>query len=58
MVKNEKNEKKNFLCNFNDQFKQIFFVGGVIFTENSKKVRLGRRGRSTLSEGLEVPLSR
>ena len=47
MVKNAK--KKNFLCTFNDQFKQIFFIGGVIFT---KKNRLTRR-----SEGLEVPLS-
>ena len=49
-----KNEKKIFLCTFNDQFKQIFFVGGVIFTE---KIRLGNRGRSTLSEDLEVSLS-
>jgi hypothetical protein len=28
MVKNAKKEKKIFLCAFNDQFKQIFFVGG------------------------------
>ena len=28
VVKNAKKEKKNFLCAFNDQFKQIFFVGG------------------------------
>jgi len=27
-AKNAKIEKKNFLCDFNDQFKQIFFVGG------------------------------
>jgi hypothetical protein len=54
VVKNEKNKKTIFLCTFNDQFKQIFFVGGVIFTE---KIRLGNRGKSTLSEGLESPLS-
>ena len=29
--------QKNFLCTFNDQFKQIFFVGGVIFNEKTKK---------------------
>ena len=34
-----KNEKKKFLCTFNDQFKKIFFDGGVIFTE---KIRLTR----------------
>ena len=28
VIKNAKKEKKNFLCAFNDQFKQIFFVGG------------------------------
>jgi hypothetical protein len=28
VVKNAKIEKKNFFCAFNDQFKQIFFVGG------------------------------
>jgi hypothetical protein len=28
VVKNAKKEKKKFLCAFNDQFKQIFFVGG------------------------------
>ena len=28
VVKNAKKEKKIFLCAFNDQFKQIFFVGG------------------------------
>jgi len=37
-----KNAKKNFLCTFNDQFEQIFFVGGVIFTEKIKKIRLTR----------------
>ena len=26
--KMQKRNKKNFLCAFNDQFKQIFFVGG------------------------------
>ena len=38
VVKNEKNEKKNFLCSYNDQFKQIFFVGGVIFNEKNQKI--------------------
>jgi hypothetical protein len=28
VVKNAKIEKKIFLCAFNDQFKQIFLVGG------------------------------
>jgi len=27
VVKNAKKGKKNFFCAFNDQFKQIFFVG-------------------------------
>ena len=29
--------QKNFLCTFNDQFKQFFFVGGVIYIEKIKK---------------------
>ena len=33
----QKTKKENFLCTFNDQFKQIFFVGGVIFTDKIKK---------------------
>ena len=35
-------KKKSFICTSNDQFKQIFFVGEVIFTEKIKKIRLTR----------------
>jgi len=31
-----KKRKKNFLCTFNDQFKQIFFVGWVLFSEKNQ----------------------
>ena len=31
-----KKRKKKF-CTLNDQFKQIFFVGGFIFTEKNQK---------------------
>ena len=35
--KKSKRQKKNFLCTFKDQFKQIFLAGGVVFTEKILK---------------------
>ncbi len=35
-------QKKKFLWTFNDQFKQIFFVSGVIITEKIKKIWLSK----------------